>query len=125
MDTVNHGIAFAELLSYIVFKLTDLVYLYSTRLKQLGTDVVGHVHSTQLKDRILGYFPDTEAHKQGQDVVLISNKDIGSALSKAYEHDADNDAVHLARAANILRRDMFKIKNKFSGSSGTKCQEGH
>ena len=48
MDTLNHGIAFAELVSYIedvrmdnlvapVFKLTDLVY---TRLKQLGTDVV-------------------------------------------------------------------------------------
>ena len=123
MDTVNHGIAFSELVSYIedvcmdnlvapVFKLTDLVNLYSTRLKQLGTDIVGHVHSTQLKDRILGYFPDMEAHKQGRDVVLISNKDIRSALSKACEHDADNDTVHLARAANIVRRDMFKMKKK-------------
>ena len=70
-DTVNHGIVFAELVSYIedvcidnlvapVFKLTDLIHLYSTRLKQLGTDVVGRVNSTQLKDRILGYFPDVE-----------------------------------------------------------------
>ena len=56
-------------------------------------------------------------------MVLISNKDVGSALSKASEHDADNYAVHLARAANIVRRDMFKMKNKFSGSFGTKCQE--
>ena len=64
-----------------------------------------------------------EAHKQGRDVVLIFNKDIGSASSKASEHDADNDAVHLARVANIVRRDMFKMKNKFSGSFRTKCQE--
>ena len=56
-------------------------------------------------------------------MVLIFNADIGSALSKACEHDSDNDAVHLARAANIVRRDMFKMKNQFSGSFGTKCQE--
>ena len=136
-DTVNHGIAFAELVSYIedacmddlvasiftIFKLTDLVNLYITRLKQLGTKVVGRIHSTKLKDRILGYFPDMEAHKQGRNVVLISNKDVGSALSKACDHDADNDAVHLARAANIVRRDMFKMKNQFSGSFRTNCQE--
>lgn len=83
-DTVNHGIAFAELVSYIedarmddlvapIFKLTDLVNLYITRLKQLGTEVVERIHSTKLKDRILGYFPDMEAHKQGRNVVLISN----------------------------------------------------
>ena len=132
--TVNEGITFAELVYYIedsrmdalvapVFKLTDLVNLYSTRLKQLGTDVVGRIHSTKLKDRILSYFPDMEAHKKGRDVVLIFNADIGSALSKACEHDSDNDAIHLARAANIVRRDMFKMKNQFSGSFGTKCQE--
>ena len=45
-DDVNHGIGFAELVSYIeekrmdtliapVFKLTDLLNLYSTQLEQL------------------------------------------------------------------------------------------
>ena len=56
-------------------------------------------------------------------MVHISNEDVGSTLSKARGHDADNDAVHLARAANIVRRDMVKMKNQFSGSLGTKCQE--
>ena len=72
-------------------------------------------HSTKLKDRILAYFPDMEmeAHKQGRDVVLIYNKDIGSPLRKACEHDADDDAIHLAKAAKIVRRDMIKLKNKF------------
>ena len=59
-DAVNHGIAFAELVSYIedarmdnlvapIFKLSDLVSLYSNRLKQLGTEVAGSIHSTKLK----------------------------------------------------------------------------
>ena len=119
---MNHGIAFAELVSYIedacmddlvapVFKLKDLVNQYSTRLEQLGTDVKGHVHFTKLKDRLLGYFQDMEAHKQERDVILLSKKDIGSALSKACEYDADDDAVHFVRAAKIVRREIFKIKN--------------
>ena len=73
MDSINHGIAFAELVSYIedtrmddevlpVFKLTDLVNLYSKRLTQLGSDLVGRIHSTKRKDRILSYFTDMEAH---------------------------------------------------------------
>ena len=130
---MNHGIAFAELVSYMeetckddliapVFKLKDLTVLYGNRLNQLGTNISGRVHSTKLKDRILAYFPDIEAHKQGRDVVLIYNKDIGSALRKACEHDADDDAI-LAKAAKIVRRDMFKLKNKFIGSFAPHCQE--
>ena len=72
VDSVNHGIAFAELVSYIedsrmdnlvapVFKLTDLVNLYSTRLKQLGTDVTGRIHSTKLKDRLLSGHRSSQA----------------------------------------------------------------
>ena len=132
-DAIDHGIAFAELVSYIedcrkdaelapIFKLTDLSNLYTTRLKQLGTDA-GCVHSTKLKDRILSYFPDMEAHKQGRNLVLIGNEHIGSALSKACEYDADNDAVILAEAAKIVRRDMMQLKNTFDGSFDNKCQE--
>lgn len=134
VDDVNHGIAFAGLVSYIeearmdslvapMFKLTDLVNLYSTRLEQLGTHVTGRVHSTKLKNRILNYFPDMDAHKQGRDVVLVCNEDVGAALWKACEQDADNDCVHLARAASIVRREMFKMKQGFTGSFDAQCQE--
>jgi len=58
VDNVNHGIAFAGLVSYIeevcmdnlvvpVFRLTDLMNMYSTRLVQLGMYVMGCVHSTK------------------------------------------------------------------------------
>ena len=134
MDGINHGIAFAGLVSYIeevrmdslvapVFKLTDLVNLYSTRLEQLGTHVTGRVHSTRLKNRIPSYFPDMNAHTQGRDVVLVCNEHVGAALRKACEHDSDLHAIHLAKAAEIVRRDMFKMKNEFSGSFDAQCQE--
>lgn len=80
-------------------------------------------HSTKLKNRVLAYFPDMEAHKQGRDVMLIFNNDVGLALKKACEYDADSDAIHLAKAANIVRRDIFKMKNPFNGSFEKTCQE--
>ena len=100
VDAVNHGIAFAELVSYIedarmdnlvapIFKLSDLVSLYSNRLKQLGTEVAGRIHSTKLKIRVLSYFSDMEAHTQGREVILAFKGDVGAALRKACEHDAD------------------------------------
>lgn len=74
-DALNHGIIFAELVSYIedvqtntevapIFKLADLVSLYATRLKQLGTNEESHIHSTKLKERLLSYFPDMQAGKK-------------------------------------------------------------
>ena len=53
--------------------------------------------------RILGYFQVMEPHK-GIERWSKFSKDIGSKSSKACDHDADNDAVHHARAANIVRR---------------------
>ncbi|XP_062605131.1 uncharacterized protein LOC134266937 [Saccostrea cucullata] len=133
-DDVNHGIALGELVSYIddarmndlvapVFKLVDLSKLYTTRMEQLGTIMTGRVHSTKLKDRIMTYFPDLEEHKSGRDVLLAFNENIGSALKKACYQDTDNDGVCLARAANIVRRDMLKLKTTFSGSFEPHCQE--
>lgn len=133
-DAVNHGLAFAGLVSYIeesrldegiapVFKLSDLLSLYKARLEQLGTVTTGRIHSTRLKDRILSYFPDLHSIKQGRDVLLVFNEDVGNALGKACAYDADNDAVHLARAATIVRKEMFKLKNSFIGSFDTECQE--
>ena len=63
-----------------IYKLADLANLYSTRLKQLGVNMESRVHSTKLKDKILSYFPDMEAHKQGGNIVLVRNRDIGCAL---------------------------------------------
>ena len=54
-------------------------------------------------------------------MALISNTDVGSTLSKVCEHDVNNDAIYLARAANIVRRDMFKMKHQLNDSFEQEC----
>jgi hypothetical protein len=132
-EKVSHGIALAELLAYIdevrmdetvapVFKLADLCRLYSARLKQLGVKQDNRPHSTHLKNRILAHFPDLAAHKQGRDVLLAFNRDLGSALRKACVRDYDDEAICLAKAANIVRREMLKLQATFTGSFHVNCQ---
>ena len=53
--------------------------------------------------------------------MLAFDEDIGLALGKACEHDSDSDAVHLACAAQIVRRHMFNSK-PFTGSFEEDCQ---
>lgn len=134
VDLHLHGIAFAELVSYMedyrmeedvapVFKLAELAQMYKTRLQQLGAAVEGRIHTTRLKIRLLSVFPDLIAHSQGQgkDVLLIFDNDIGSALRKACDYD--NDALHLTRAARFVRREMFEKRFSFDGSFKQGCQK--
>lgn len=92
-------------------------------MEQLGTKVTRWVHSTKVKNCILKYFLDLEAHSQGREIVFSFKQVIGHAVRKACEHDAHDDSVHLARAACILRRDMSKMKVGFIGSYDSQCQE--
>jgi len=48
--------------------------------------------------------------------------DVGAAVAKACELDSHSDAVHLARAAQILRRHMFGEAKPFTGFPEG-CQE--
>lgn len=126
-----HGIAFAELVAFMeekrgddcvpVFKLADLGDLYQRRLEQLNATVGNRIHTTRLKNRLLSEFPDLMAHSQGKDILLTFQDDIGDALKKACDHDSD--AMHLVRAAQVVRREMFATKLNFDGSFQPNCQK--
>lgn len=127
-----HGIAFAELVVFMedmcsdedsapIFKLTDLAKLYKVRLEQLGVTVDNRIHTTRLKNRLLSEFPDLRAHSKGRDILLTFVKDIGPALKKACDHDSD--AMHLVRAAQLVRREMFETRFSFDGSFQPDCQK--
>ncbi|MES9881624.1 MAG: hypothetical protein ABW185_12160, partial [Sedimenticola sp.] len=135
-DARIHGIVLAELVTYIedsraecydmplVLKLADLAKMYTSRLNQLGVDATGKVQTTRLKHRLLDQFPDMEAHKHGRDVLLAFNEGIGLALKTAYDNDFDDDGIILAKAARIVRKDMFsKTHSVFTGSFEGKCQQ--
>ncbi|CAC5386256.1 unnamed protein product [Mytilus coruscus] len=90
-ETVIHGIVLAKLIEYIdgsrsgtdivpIFKLADLAKLNSKRLEQLEVFIEGRINTTHLKNRILAAIPDLQSHKQGRDVLLIFNKDVGETL---------------------------------------------
>ncbi len=132
-SAINQGIALAELVTFIedaradsesapIFKMADLVRIYTKRVELLGTHLRGRVNSTHLKYRILAHFPDLQAHKEGRDILLVFNEDIGLAVMKACEHDADSDAILLARAAKIVRKEIFNLKATFTGTFDSQCQ---
>ena len=98
-----------------VFKFSDLSQLYISRMEQLGTKTTGRVHTIRLKQHLLAHFTDIRAQKKSRDVLLALEEDIGSALAKVCELDSDTDAIHLARAAKIVRKQMFGKAKPFQG----------
>ena len=111
-DKILHGLALAELVSYIisksqdcneskptVFKLADLVKIYSTSLTRLGVENT-QIHSTDLKKRILAQIPDPQAHKEGN-----------VPLSKAsfnYPHRKKKQNIRKLES-NILKQELLKF----------------
>lgn len=42
--------------------------------------------------------------------MLTSKEDVGSALKNLLETDCDNDAIIIAKAAKIVRRDLLSLE---------------
>jgi hypothetical protein len=136
MRNNSEGIVFVELVAYIeearydeerpVFKLADLVQLYNARLRELCVGNEG-VHATRLKDNILSQIPDlcahTSKHSQGQNVLFMFDTDVADLVQEASLHrDYDMDAIHIAKAAEIVWLDMFCDSYSFNGSFSQFCQ---
>ena len=102
-----------------ILKLADMVQLYKQRLEQLGIKKPD-VNSTRLKEKLLAEISELEAHKQGRDVILAFDEDIGLALSQASDY---SEAIILAKAAKILRRHMLDHTSKFDGTFHDGCIE--
>lgn len=118
-----YPVVFSELVIYImdcrvtspdttptIFKLSDLVTLYKCRLEQLGVKSPD-VNPTRLKQQLLSRIPELEAHRKGRDVLIAFKKDVSSVLSDASKY---SEAIHLAKAADIIRKEMLAHKAKFS-----------
>ena len=77
--------------------------------------------SIYLKERILTHLPGLQDYKQGQNVYLAFGDDLGATVHSVHE-SCDEEAIHLARAASILRKDIFSKKCQFDGSFEQECQ---
>ena len=54
---------------------------------------------------------------------MVYDEDIGAALQFAVENSDDSNAVHLAKAAQIVRKDMLEKKQNFDGTFTSSCQK--
>ena len=67
--------------------------------------------------------PGLNCYKQGRDVIPSFTDDVGHALRDECVDNADDEAICLAKAAYIIRRNMFGLHRGFDGSFPRGCQE--
>ena len=106
-----------------MFLLSQLQSLFVSRLGTLGIHKT--VNKTRLNTSLLENFPDAAEQNDGQNVVIIFKKAIqGMIKDAAQQREFSEDALILAKAAEIVRKDMFNHKGfTFSGSFTKDCQE--
>ena len=103
-----------------VFKLSEITKLYEKRLNDFGIETM-RVNSHHLKNRLLGLCPEIRSFNQGRDCYIAFDEDIGDILKDAKEHNYDDDAVVLAKGADIIRPE-FRIEVSWSLDQ-IDCQE--
>jgi len=131
-EKMNESRAFVELVEHIdsssrggipVFKLSELHALYTGRLTSLG--ISKSVNKTRLKERILEHFPECTVQFDGRNTLLIFDQCLRILLRDAVK-DRDyysDDALILAKAAKIIRKDIFAHRQfKFTGTFPADCQ---
>ncbi len=55
-------------------------------------------------------------------MLLAFDKDLGPALHRTCDDDCNSEAICLAKAAKIVRRDMLEQHSEFTGSFDQDCQ---
>lgn len=97
--------------------------MYKNCLQQLDKETPARVNTTRLKERILLHVPELHCYSSGRDVYLAFSHDVGAVLQRANKEDCDDEAIHLAKAAAIIRKDMLATKYTFTGSFESNCLE--
>ena len=123
--------AFLELCTYIelsvrdgifFFKLTELRGLYTDRLKALGVHEV--VNPTRFKELILEYFPGLQVQHQKNYIVIAFKEGMQDILKQAMDENIEEGVATLAKAATIVREDIFGAEEfVFDGSFPRDCQQ--
>jgi len=93
--------------------------MYKERLEQLGIKSP-NTHATRVKEQLLFHIPELKAHHQGRDVLLVFKTDVGEIIAQASKY---GEAIHVAKAAGIIRNDMLKHKRPFNGTFHDGCLE--
>ena len=105
------------------FRLADLAKIYTSALEQLGKKTTAKLNTYHLKERIVHQVPSSlEYFNKGCDVYLVFHEDIGNVLQNRQKEDLDDEGMHLAKAAAIIRKDILGNQYLFNGSFDENCQ---
>ena len=98
---------------------------YLTRLQELGAPTQDQsVHSTRFKDKLFASIPGLmRAYAKGREVLLVFENSIAEVLTESLEREQDSTIMSLARAAEIVRDDMFNNSDLFNGTFSQACQQ--
>ena len=90
----------------LLFKLSELYSLYESRLEDLGN--AKSVNKTRLKEGLLEYFKEAQEQFEGRNTFLVFKEGMRNIIQDALKkRDFSEDALILARAASIIRKDIF------------------
>ncbi len=104
------------------FKFADLRHLFENRLKEFGIDT--EVNKVCFKENILSHFHEAQAQNDGKNILLIFQQGMQQILQHALNTDYESDAMILAKAASIIRKNIFNSPGfHFSGSFPPGCQQ--
>ena len=131
-ENMNIFRVFVELVSYIektcnpgtsLFKLSEIHSLYVNRLQDFG--ISKGFNKTRLKEQLLEHSPEAEEHYDGRNTIITFNKAVQGMLREALQQrNFSDDATILAKAARIIRTDIFSHNtSKFDGSFPPNFQE--
>ena len=91
--------------------------LYTNKIIYFGVsnEVAESVHTTSVKQQILEHFPSLVETKDGNSILLTLDREMGRALIEACKSTCLDDGIILAKAANIIRRELFLRDELFDG----------
>ena len=130
-NAVIYGVALAEIFAFVeeqriepeitVFKLADLIKMYSNHLEDIGLETGNRINSTHFKERLLSFCLNLVAYKSGHDIFIFFPEHVGTILQNVYTEDSDDEGTYLTKTANI-RREILNSTVSFEGQFDENCQ---
>ena len=126
MQVKVESLALAEVMMYIedrlqscedevtpFVKLSEVRKFYCHCLEQLVA-VFMTVNATRLKEDILKLNLNLEANFHKKEIYILYKDDLAAALEYSRDNSGISDAVHLSKAAKIVRSEVVQSKLEFT-----------
>ena len=96
--------------------------MYEKRLRNLGVEE--KTNRIYFKEKVLAHFPQAQEQSDGKNKILVFEQGMQDMLKQAMACDYEGDALLLAKAAKLVRKEIVNNKGfHFNGKFPSGCQE--